>query len=159
MLDTYNLLARHLREGLPQLAWIDLDKGQLTDPRPHHSLVSPALLINMGTVSWEELGQNTQIGSATITLKLAFVLASETHADDPNLTDSVAQLELAERLHRRAITSLVLTQRTATLTQVVGSYYVIEQAYLAQLTAGQLPGYLTVPVTLATHLTKPNTSL
>jgi hypothetical protein len=79
MYSTYRHIATHLANAIPDLQWIDRDKGQLDNPENFHSVLTPGLLLGFDDVEWEPGTRGNQTGYATMTASLVFRLPASTY--------------------------------------------------------------------------------
>lgn len=68
--DIYKALRDHAQTTIPFLQYIDLQKGQMQYPKQNYPLPLPALLIEIGQVSWTNLASHNQIGELIIKISL-----------------------------------------------------------------------------------------
>ena len=121
-------LAAHLAAALPDILWIDRDKGQLDNPAAFHSLQIPALLLEMGEVTWEGLSRGDQRGQLTLTVKLVFRLPAATYRQRP-LAEYDEMAQLTDQVHQTLGTSLMVKDRRSTRDYFTPEFYVMEQSY------------------------------
>lgn len=147
ILKSYYDLAGAIRDAMPDLAWIDIDKGQFDNPENFNTVLLPGLLIKFSAIEWETLGQKRQLGDGTVTLKLAVYLPAQTHESDPLFATNLDSFALATVLNQAVAGVDFMRTRVGSDEYPVQTFYVIEQTYTVCL-APDPPGYktLTVPV-------------
>ncbi len=130
MHKTYRTIAKHIRKELPEISWIDRDKGQLNDPGNFHSIITPGLLLHFGNVTWTGLGGGRQQGFTTMRASLIFNLPPSTYAslDDP-LKDYQESNTLSMRLHDTLKTISLIGERRASVDYFTPQYYVCAMDY------------------------------
>lgn len=110
MEDLYLKIAARLHELVPEIDHIDEDTGQLypvqEDDRYEYPILFPCLLIDAATVDWkEEQISDTQRGTATVVLKLAFRVDEDTHITSA-LDNSFGQLHFRKEIESRVVKAL-----------------------------------------------------
>lgn len=128
MLVHSQYLAAHLAASLPDILWIDRDKGQLENPEAFHSLQLPALLLDLGEVAWEGLSRGSQQGMLTLTVKLVFRLPVATYQGRP-LDEYTEMSELTALVHQALTECLMVRERRSSRDYFTAEFYVMEQAY------------------------------
>ncbi len=128
MLVHTQYLAAHLATALPDIAWIDRDKGQLDDPEAFNSLIVPALLLDPGEVTWEGLSRGNQKGMLPLTVKLVFRMPTATHRIHP-LSEYDDMADLADKVHQALGSSIMVKDRRSTRDYFTSEFYVLEQTY------------------------------
>lgn len=128
MLTHAQHLATQLAHDLPEIQWIDRDKGQLDNPEAFHSLLVPALLLDMGEVSWEGVSRGSQRGLLTLTVKLVFRLPPATHRDLP-LAEFSEMADLTTKVHQALGRGLMVKDRRTSRDYFTPEFYVMEQTY------------------------------
>lgn len=130
MLSTYLQIARHLFDSMPQINWIDRDKGQIDNEGEFHSLVDPAILLDFGEIAWTGTGRGYQLGELTVTTKLVFVKPAETFTRDRSPLQEYAQYNaLADFLHETISELKDIKERRRSADYFTKNWYVVEQVY------------------------------
>jgi len=84
MKSIYENIAKQLSEKIPELAWIDLDNGQLDYAEYRAAVDFPAVLISIDYPQCEDIGLNgIQQCIASITLRLVMQVFDETNLSAP----------------------------------------------------------------------------
>lgn len=81
MKTIFNDIFNRLLAEVPELKWIDLDKGQMRIERP--PILFPAALIKIQIPRSDNLNETRQLVDAQITVKLCFDYTGETSAITP----------------------------------------------------------------------------
>lgn len=110
MEDLYLKIAERLHEAVPEIDHIDEDTGQLypvqEDDRYEYPILFPCLLIDAATIDWkDEQSGDTQRGTATVSLKLAFRVDEDTHFSSA-LENSFSQLHLRKEIESHIVKAL-----------------------------------------------------
>ena len=94
------LALRTLLKTIPELRWIDLEKGQMNTTRP--SLVFPAALITVTVPRKENLLKNLQACDGAVTVRLCFDFTGKTNSamQDEELEKSLAYFDLVETVNK-----------------------------------------------------------
>ena len=129
MLSTYQQLAQAIHEGVPDINWLDIDKGQLENPEAFNSLIVPAVLIGQAEIEWTDLLTHNQQGVGNIVISTVFRLPGQTHLLDPLLAQHLKTLELADDVDRVARQFRGVVSRTRSRDYVAGPFFVTEQTY------------------------------
>ena len=137
MLTTYFEVASAIRRNLPEIRWIDLDKGQvnqlITGELDYDLPSIPCVLISVPDEQWKSLSNKSQIGNGNLIVKLLLNLPSGTHASDPLLSMSVEATQLAEALHESIIQVHGIEERTRVRRYPVAHLFCIETHYTTKL--------------------------
>ena len=134
MLSDFISIARHIQQQLPELGWIDRDRGQLQDPERFNTLLTPAVLLDFSEVEWTGRTRGSQAGAGTLTVQLVTLLPSSTHytpTSPVHLYDSAVLL--ADQLHKTLANHASVGDRTSIKDEFTELYYVISQAYELRL--------------------------
>lgn len=142
MLTHTQYIAAHLAAALPDIQWIDRDKGQLDNPEAFHSLLVPALLLGFGPVEWEGLSRGRQLGQLSLTVSLVTRLPPATHHPRP-LGEYDHAADLAAALHQALATCIVVKDRRASRDYFTPEFYVMETTY--DMTVGHALPPRTIP--------------
>lgn len=98
MFNIYADIANHLKEKLPELRTIDADKGQLANPEQAFPMDFPAVLIDLDTIAWDELGKKLQKGKANIGITVAVQPMAQSAANSPTLDTFVAEMDIITKV-------------------------------------------------------------
>jgi hypothetical protein len=79
MKTVYKALLERIRIKVPQIRWIDLDRGQLTFPKENYTIDFPAVLISFGQTDWGSIGEGVRQGDCPVTIRIAFPLYYDTN--------------------------------------------------------------------------------
>lgn len=99
----YLFISDRLKQRVPDLAWIDYDWGQLNQERP--PVQFPCALIDIAFNECKDMaaeaGNNEQMVTATVALKLAFepVAGSQVSAPDEVREFALKPLDTIEKVH------------------------------------------------------------
>jgi hypothetical protein len=98
----YNDLLSHLGAQVPELVWIDYDQGQIDFPTDSYPIDFPAVLIDFENVEWEDVGQNVQGGTVTISFRCAFRLYHDIsiHTPEESRNQGLQKLQLLNKIHK-----------------------------------------------------------
>lgn len=99
MFNIYADIAAHLRQSVPALRTIDADKGQLANPEQAFPMDYPAVLIDLDTIDWANLGQKAQKGAGQIGITVAVLPTSQSHEGSPTLTEFVQEMEVIKNVY------------------------------------------------------------
>lgn len=101
MKNIYEAIVNQLRTAVPELKWIDLEKGQMNYPRP--PVVFPAALIGISLPKTEDLNHTKQVCDAYVTVKICFDFTGNTSISTPevNRLESLAYFDLAEKVYAK----------------------------------------------------------
>lgn len=99
MKNIYIAVSDRLAANVPELKWLDLDKGQMNYERP--TVVFPAALIGLTLPKAEDLNHKKQICEAYITLRICFDFSGNTNMSTPeaNRLDALAYFDLVEKIY------------------------------------------------------------
>ena len=134
MLNTYLEIAQHLFDNMPDINWIDRDKGQIDNEEEFHSLICPAILLNFGETTWTGLTRGSQLGDLTITTKLIFVKPIDTFTRGTNPLQEYAHFNaLSDELHDVVRNYPSVGERRRSADYFTRYWYVIENQYDLQV--------------------------
>lgn len=136
MFYTYLTLGRACQQGVPDLVYIDLDKGQLDDPDAFNSLTLPALLIGQTDLDWSQLANRSRLGVGIVTTKTVVRLPAHTFLSHPAAAAHLLTLDVAERVEAVLLEQPGVTTCTNTKEYASGPYYVVEQTYAVSYKTG-----------------------
>ncbi|WP_297096409.1 hypothetical protein [uncultured Draconibacterium sp.] len=111
MFNIYAEIANHLRETVPALRTIDADKGQLANPEQAYPMDYPAVLIDLDTVDWAELGKKAQKGGAQIGITVAVLPTGQSSPDSPTLDTFVQEMDVINDVYGALSGFLGLTRK------------------------------------------------
>lgn len=99
MKNIYQAILAQLEAQVPELKWIDLDKGQMNFERP--PVLFPAALIDIDVVKAQNLNSRRQLCDAAINVKLCFDYGGNTDANTPTQArqDSLGYFDLKEKVY------------------------------------------------------------
>lgn len=98
MKTTYQNILNRLIAEVPELKWIDLDKGQMRFDRP--PIVFPAALISIQIPRSENLNDTRQLVNAQVSIKLCFDFTGYTDASTPEAQrlNSLSYFDLVDKV-------------------------------------------------------------
>lgn len=133
MHKTFRDIARQLKNRLPEINWIDRDKGQLEDPESFHSIGIPGILLGFSEVDWKPGTRGNQTGTCQVTMKLVFRLPTATH--EGAAWDDYVQFEtLNEHLYEACLEmSPTIGDRRKGGDYYTKNFYVCEQTFDCKL--------------------------
>ncbi len=99
MFNIYKEIANHLREKVPALKTIDADKGQLANPEKAFPIDYPAVLIDLDSVDWSDLGKMVQKGKSKIAVTVAVLPTKHSHQTSPTLDDFVIEMDVINEVY------------------------------------------------------------
>ena len=156
MLASYIIIGQAIKQAVPQIQWIDLDKGQLEDPERFNSIGVPGVLIGQSEIDWQQLGAGQQQGTGTLTVKVVLRLPTQTHLTDPLLQDSLKELELGDQINTAVLSVPGIKTLAHYSDYPEGTFYVLEHTYQVSFKRGPGITYKTVNVQLNPQLHNPN---
>ena len=134
MLQTYLKLARHLLDKLPEINWIDFDKGQIDNEQEYESIITPGLLLDFSRVQWTGTGRGNQLGEGQVIVKLVFTKPVETFTRTKNpLQDYEAFDTLNFALHQTFSAMREVKERRDSVGYFTQHWYIIETIYDLQI--------------------------
>lgn len=90
-------------QEIPVLHTVDEDYGQLEgidqESRDEYPLIFPAVLINIGDTSWQDLGDLNQRGITNVTIKLCIDCYDDTHYGSGTTAKIAERESLRKELH------------------------------------------------------------
>jgi len=100
MKTLYEALIARLEAEVPELKWIDLEKGQMNFSRP--PIVFPAALIQLQLPKAENLNSTKQECAALITIRLCFDFTGETSNITPEADrlDSLNYFDIKQKVYK-----------------------------------------------------------
>lgn len=137
MLKEYRHIAKHIRTNLPEIVWIDRDKGQLQNPENFHSIQIPGCLLDFNQVQWDGMNGIDQSGFCSLTVSLVFRMPPFTYTEPDLQYDLTGDYdnyeELNERLYETIMKHPALGVRRSSRDYFTGEFYVTEQVYDCRL--------------------------
>lgn len=128
MFNSFREIAKVISTNIPELVWIDRDKGQLDSPENFHSVQIPGLLLDFSTVNWESLLGGNQRGICTLTAKLIFRLPVSTY-EGADWNDYPEFEHLSDTLHEQLSDLKSVGLRRVSRDYFTKNYFVTEQSY------------------------------
>lgn len=77
----FEAVMNRLKEQVPELAWIDVNLGQLELENP--PVDYPCALVDIPTINYENLGNRAQIGQVNVEIELYFQVATPSNMATP----------------------------------------------------------------------------
>lgn len=140
----YKSIGEAIRKHVPEITWIALDKGQIDDPENYDSLLCPAVLVRADT-DWDHGQGGYQRGTATISVKVCFILPAGTNDIDPFFDLNLTELDIADQVHEAIYQAFKsLRVRSREYMSPDNLYYVVEHTYTHPV-AYQPPAKETTP--------------
>lgn len=98
MKTIYQSILNRLLAEVPELKWIDLDKGQMRFERP--PVLFPAALINLQVPNSQNLNSTKQLVRAQVSIKLCFDFTGNTDANTPeeHRLNSLAYFDVVDKV-------------------------------------------------------------
>ena len=100
MKNIYEAIAAQLKANVPELKWIDLEKGQMNFARP--PILFPAALIQIQLPKTENLNAKKQMCNALITVRLCFDYNGNTDitsTPDEARAESLAYFDIKQKVY------------------------------------------------------------
>lgn len=128
MHKTFRMLAKHIRQNVQEIRWIDRDKGQLEKPENFDSILCPGVLLEFSEVDWIATTRSNQAGICQMTVKLVFTLPPATF-EGANW-DAYAEFELiSARLYEALNTNPTMKDRRSSRDYHTAHFFVAEQVF------------------------------
>jgi hypothetical protein len=83
MKNLYQAIVEKIETAIPELRWVDLDKGQMNYERP--PIAFPAALINITLPKCDDLNTKKQLVDAIIIIRLCFDFTGNTSLSTPKI--------------------------------------------------------------------------
>lgn len=129
MYKTFRLIAKELGERIPEIRWIDREKGQLDAPEKFHAVQVPGLLLDFSETIWEGGTGGNQTGFCTLTASLIFRLPTATY-EGSEWNDYVEFERLTNRVHEElSALSPIIGDRRKGYDNFTDTFYVTQQSY------------------------------
>jgi hypothetical protein len=141
MYKTYREIATHIANAIPELQWIDRDKGQLDKPEEFHTILTPGLLLGFEDVEWEGGTGGNQTGTSLMTASLVFRLPTSTYLGNWGPHDEYEKF--TEALYEVLLTHPAVGDRRMSGDGFTDEFYVAIQAF--DLTLYQTRPLKTIP--------------
>jgi len=125
---TFRQLAKHIRDTIPDLTWIDRDKGQLENTASYNSIITPGALIDFDKIEWKGLSRGNQSGISLVTVKLIFSLPSATH-EGADWNEYEIFEQLSDTLYEQLSGHPAIGDRRGSMDYFTESFYVAEQTF------------------------------
>jgi len=123
----YQAIARQLRDSLPGLQFIDLQKGQVARAAESYPLPLPAALVEFREVTWSNTG-GPQLGNAVVGIHLYVEHVSDTFEGGEQHGEAVKDLDIQDEvfsaLHGFATNDMSPLKRVADAPPVYADRYV-----------------------------------
>lgn len=99
MKHIFNNILTRLKAEVPELKWIDLDKGQMNFLKP--PVVFPCALINIQIPRAENMNSKKQACEAAVMIRVCFDFTGHTHSATPDLerAKSLAYFDIKEKVY------------------------------------------------------------
>jgi len=104
MEQLFNDIQKRIADNFPQLSLIDEDYGQLEaieTEEDTYPVTFPCVLISISEVIWEQLGGESQRGTASITVRLAIDCYDDTHYGSGTEEKAADRKAFANGIHRK----------------------------------------------------------
>lgn len=95
----YNEIAAKLADGMPDLEWIGLNKGQFARLRDSYPIPRPCALISINRIKWEDDAKRVQKGTATVTVSLFVDAMNETFEGASVVDDALDLLDYSDGVY------------------------------------------------------------
>lgn len=128
MHKTFRMIAKHIRQSVQEIKWIDRDKGQLEKPETFNSVFPPGVLLGFSEVDWIGTTRGNQTGLAQITVKLIFSLPAATF-EDADWNEYAEYEILTARLYETLSGHPLVKDRRSTHDYFTNEFYVAEQVF------------------------------
>ena len=109
--ELYRAIKSEALAKMPNLAYVDLQKGQLENPNGY-PLPLPALLIEFRDATYKNLARHSQIADTTIRMYLVVDLVTDSFNDAELESETVSMLDLQDELYN-TMEGLALPKATA----------------------------------------------
>lgn len=122
----FNIIAQHIKDQVPQIAWIDFDNGQLDYQEYRAAIAFPAVLIDIAFTQCHDLGHSgTQLCDVQLQLKVVSQQFDETNIAAPEKVRQrafehfglLAQIQKALQWHIPPDSAIDTITRTANIRQ------------------------------------------
>jgi hypothetical protein len=134
MEEIFTSILEHLKAAMPELKWIDLQKGQMKYERP--PVVFPAALIKIAIPKTENITKKLQLVDAMIQVSFCFDFTGRTNSKmlTAERTKSLAYLKTCDKGHKTLqgfenATFSSLTRTSAIEQERPDDYKVMEMVY------------------------------
>jgi hypothetical protein len=129
--EFYTHIAETISEEIEAIQWIDLDRGQLSQPEHFESLILPCVLINLSDgIGWQGLTGGHQFSEADLSLKIVVRLPEPIyHNQRYNKNNDILCIE--DDVHIIAHRKLQFQRLGTKAYPASKTYFVIEHFYKA----------------------------
>lgn len=94
----YQLLVERIKNNVPEIATVELYTNQYNHTEEERPIITPAVYIEFGNISWHDTGINTQEG--ILTVNIHFVIPHLLPSDSIDFNEyNIQVLELLQKLH------------------------------------------------------------
>ena len=104
MEQLFNDIQKQIAENFPELSLIDEDYGQLEaieTSEDTYPVTFPCVLISIPEVIWDQLGGQSQRGTASINIRLAIDCYHDTHYGSTTESKAAERKAFATSIHRK----------------------------------------------------------
>lgn len=92
-------ILKRIAEKMPQLSLVDEDYGQLETQDDTYPVTFPCVLVGNADVNWNDIGMGKQMGTATLTARLAIDCYDDTHLGSGTEERTACRLRMANELY------------------------------------------------------------
>ncbi|MCQ2327011.1 MAG: hypothetical protein MJZ71_05550 [Bacteroidales bacterium] len=125
--EIYKSVAKCLKEYIPEIKWIDIEKDQLQREREEFPMPMPAVLIGVGDVDWKT-ATGKQYGDIEVEIQVYLGRGEETYIRAEGVEGALDKLgwqdRVYEALERRSGETFTGMTRVATKKAELGKRYV-----------------------------------
>ena len=119
-------IMQQLRQGLPELSYIDEDYGQLeSSDEDGYPVTFPAVLIENPDTDWETIGFKAQTGTTFISFKLAIDCYDDTHVGS-GTEDKISERYAINRKIYDIFQDCILDERMEGMNRVKSKSYTMD---------------------------------
>ena len=94
--EIYKAIRDRLKEQLPALQFIDLQKGQFVQPAQNYPVPLPAALVNITPANWSNMEAGRQMGETTVSVSLYCDLVTDSFDGAEQEAETVAMLDMQD---------------------------------------------------------------
>lgn len=98
--DLYMVVMKAVREGLPGLKWIDMNRGQFSNPRKDYPVPLPCVLFEYDTVRYSEHAPEMRQGNGTLKVHYVCNAYADLHENSESVVYALAEFEILDTLTR-----------------------------------------------------------
>lgn len=99
MEELFIKMLEQIRNEMPELSLIDEDYGQLETQEDTYPVTFPCVLFGNLEADWNDIGLNKQMGTATMSARLAIDCYDDTHAGSGTEAYVAERLRMANNLY------------------------------------------------------------